>query len=94
MPFDDKTMSAQPHRLVLEDRRSLTISGVSEVESFDERSILLRCAQGALSIHGSDLHIEELSLDGGDLRVAGLIDALSYEDISEPTGSLLSRLFR
>ena len=46
-------------------------------------------------IRGEGLHIEKLSLDGGDLRVEGEIDSLSYEDDHrERGGGLLSRLFR
>ena len=83
-----------PHRLHLENRRRLTLSGVDSVESFDESSILLTTSQGALAIRGADLHIEKLSLDGGELRVEGSVDSLLYEDDGERRGgSLLARLF-
>ena len=83
-----------PHRLHLENRRRLTLSGVASVESFDESSILLTTSQGALVIRGSDLHIEKLSLDGGDLLVEGTVDSLTYEEEDPRGGSFLSRLFR
>ena len=51
--------------------------------------------RGTLVIQGENLHIEKLSLDGGDLKVEGDIDALSYEDSGRSSsGGLLSRLFR
>lgn len=82
-----------PHSLTLEDRRHLTISGVEDVERFDETIIILSTAQGALTVQGSGLHIEQLSLNGGDLKVEGLIESLSYEDRVEQAGGLFARLF-
>ena len=86
--------ASSPHRLHLENRRRLTLSGVDSVESFDESSILLTTSQGALAIRGADLHIEKLSLDGGDLLVEGQVDALTYEEEDPRGGSFLGRLFR
>lgn len=81
------------HRLALEQRRRLTISGVEEVESFDENSVLMQTKQGQLLVQGSALHIEKLSLDGGEVLIQGEVDALTYEEDSAQ-GSFLSRLFR
>lgn len=67
------------HHVILEDREQLMISGVEEVESFDESAIFLTTAQGGLEIQGEGLHIEKLSLDGGDLKVEGTVNALIYE---------------
>ena len=67
------------HHLILEDRARLTVSGVEEVESFDENTIVMHTNRGLLVVRGEGLHIEKLSLDGGDLRVEGSVDALSYE---------------
>lgn len=85
---------SSPHRLHLENRRRLTLSGVDSVESFDESSILLTTNQGTLAIRGTGLHIEKLSLDGGDLLVEGLVDSLTYEEEDPRGGSFLGRLFR
>ena len=80
------------HHVVLEDREQLTISGVEEVESFDETTILLTTARGDLEIQGEGLHIEKLSLDGGDLKVEGPVSALIYQSERRERGGLLSRL--
>lgn len=82
-----------PHRLTLDQRSRLTVSGVDEVASFDESSIRMTTQAGSLHIQGSGLHIEKLSLDGGDLLVDGTVDSLTYEEPEEPV-SFLSRLFR
>ena len=50
--------------------------------------------KGTLVVRGEDLHIEKLSLDGGDLRVEGVVDSLSYEDDSRERGGFFARLLR
>lgn len=83
------------HHIILEERKQLAISGVEEVESFDENTIVMYTPRGTLVIRGEGLHIEQLSLDGGDLKVEGDIDALSYEDSGrEKGGNFFARLFR
>lgn len=84
-----------PHHVVLEERRTLTVSGVEDVERFDENAIVLSTARGAMVVSGENLHIEKLSLDGGDLKVEGEIDAISYEDDAPAgRGGFLARLLR
>lgn len=80
------------HHLILEDRENLTVSGVEEVESFDENTIVMETAQGLLIVRGEGLHIEKLSLDGGDLKVEGMVESLSYEESRQRRGGFLSRL--
>ena len=83
------------HHILLEGREQLTVSGVEEVESFDENTIVMLTVKGTLVVRGEDLHIEKLSLDGGDLKVEGDIDALTYEESRrERSGGLLARLLR
>ena len=89
----DNSMNMQPpHRLVLEERRALSGSGVEEVARFDENEIVMATVRGTLVVRGDDLHIEKLSLDGGDLRVEGTVDALTYEEVRRERGGFLSRL--
>ena len=83
------------HHVTMEDRRRLTVSGVEDVERFDESNIVLSTTQGVLVVSGEGLHIEKLSLDGGDLKVEGKIDALTYEEGTEQrAGGFFSRLLR
>ena len=83
-----------PHHVVIEDRKSLTVSGVEDVERFDENTIVLSTSRGAMVVAGENLHIEKLSLDGGDLEVDGDIDSVSYEEENVARGGFLSRLLR
>ena len=80
------------HRLELDGRERLVISGVEDVERFDENGIVMSTSAGVLTVTGEGLHIGKLSLEGGELHVDGRIDSLAYE---EPAvgGGLLRRLF-
>ena len=81
-----------PHTLTLKERQALTMTGVTEVRSFDENTVALCTQLGMLVIHGKELQLKGLSLDGGQVSVTGTISALVYED-PRPTGSWLRRLF-
>ena len=91
MAYEEKQM---PHHIMLEGRSSLSVTGVEEVESFDENSVVMSTVKGTLVVRGDNLHIEKLSLDGGDLRVEGFVDSLTYEDGGREKGGFLSRLLR
>lgn len=95
MPYEEKKIRPEAaHHVILEEREQLAVSGVEEVESFDENTIVMYTCKGTLIVRGEGLHIEKLSLDGGDLKVEGDIAALTYEDGPREKGGLLSRLFR
>ena len=84
-----------PHHVVIEERKSLTVSGVEDVERFDENTIVLSTSKGTMVVTGENLHIEKLSLDGGDLKVEGDVDAVTYEDDGGPSpAGFFSRLLR
>ena len=83
----------KPHHLILDGRERLLISGVSDVERFDESGVICKTAQGTLLVRGSALRVDKLSLEGGELSVEGKVDSLVYEDAAAP-GGLWSRLFR
>ena len=80
-----------PHRLQLSERKNLTMTGVTEVVSFDETPVILQTSLGLLIVQGQQLQLKNLSLEGGQVSVEGTISALSYE---EPRQSGWRRLFR
>lgn len=91
MPYDSLSIPAA-HRVELDGREHLTVSGVEDVERFDESEIVMSTAAGTLIVTGEQLHIGKLSLDGGELHVDGRIDSLSYEEPAS-SGGLFARLF-
>ena len=69
-----------PHRLSLNERTELSMTGVTEVVSFDDTAVVLRTQLGTLMIHGQQLQLKTLSLEGGQVAVDGNISALIYEE--------------
>ena len=90
---DYSEMPQAGHRLELTGRERLTISGVEDVERFDESGVIMTTSAGTLIVTGEDLHIGKLSLEGGELYVDGRITSISYEDTPNRQGGFFSRLF-
>lgn len=82
-----------PHKLTLNERKSLTMTGVTEVVSFDDTTVVLHTSLGTLEVQGQDLQLKTLSIDGGQVAVDGHIAALYYEE-PRPTGGFWGRLFK
>lgn len=82
-----------PHKLSLDERRKLTVSGVTEVVSFDEESVVLRTGLGTLIVQGHGLQLKQLMPEGGNVAVEGQISSLLYEEPRQ-TASLFGRLFK
>ncbi len=95
----DRLAENGSHNLTIEDRERTAIQGVVNVESFDDREIILDTELGLLTIRGEDLHITKLDLDEGEFSVDGLIWSLQYSAIGKKGVAgrgkgLLERLFR
>ena len=91
------TVNKRTHKLMLNNRRTCNLSGVNDVLSFDEHEIILETDQGMLMIKGSDLHVNRLMLDKGEVDMDGKFDSFTYSEqtgISAKGESLLARLFK
>ncbi len=84
--------SPMPHQLIMQDRRQVELTGVTDVDSFDDATVVAYTSLGALTVQGSGLHIKRLDLDCGILSVEGQVDCLQYTDTHKR--GLLGRLFR
>lgn len=85
-------MQQMPHKLTLDERRKLTMTGVTEVVSFDEATVVLHTSLGTLIVQGRELQLKTLTLEGGNVAVEGQIASLIYEE-PRHSGGWLSRLF-
>ncbi len=92
--YEDKKTVQLPHHIILDGRERLSITGVEDVESFDENAVVMSTSQGVLMIKGTGLRVDRLSLEGGELNIEGTVDSLQYEDTQPAQGGFLSRLFR
>ena len=86
MAYPEPPAIAAPHKVTLENRGKLTVTGVTDVESFDENMIVLQTGMGVLLIRGSGLHLQMLSLDGGQAAVTGNVDSMLYEEDTKKGG--------
>ncbi|MDI6812117.1 MAG: sporulation protein YabP [Desulfitobacteriaceae bacterium] len=84
------------HRLVLQDRGNITITGVVKIQTVDPKEIVLDTEQGMLNIKGEKLEIKQLDLQNGSLEINGHVDALVYLRQSQggSRGSLLGKIFK
>ena len=82
-----------PHKLVLNERTQLTMTGVHEVLNFDENAVVVQTDLGRLLIQGQELKLKTLSPEGGQVRIEGNITAMQYEQSRDSRGGL-RRLLR
>ena len=66
------------HNAILEDRSKLMLTGVNDVERFDENTVVLYTQLGELTVKGEKLQISELSVENCELNIDGEISAMVY----------------
>ena len=79
--------------VIIQSRKKLNLSGVKEVISFDEETMLLDTVLGKLTVKGENLHIESFNTESGDLSGDGKIHAVVYMSEAQ-TGGFFSRIFK
>ncbi len=82
-----------PHQLIMQERQQVELTGVSDVDSFDDTTVLVFTSLGDLTIRGIGLHIRHLDLESGTLSVEGEVRSFEYTD-NHKNGGFFSRLFR
>lgn len=90
---EQKSVKA-PHSLIVENRRSLTATGVSNVDSFDDETVVATTDLGDLTVRGSKLHIDKLNIETGELTLDGEILSMTYTENRSSGGGMLSKLFK
>lgn len=83
-----------PNNIILKDRNELSVSGVTDMDSFDETTVIAYTDLGELTISGTDIHIEKLNIDTGELVITGKISSLTYLDQTPKSTSFFSKVFR
>lgn len=94
---DKSSINQGPHKLLIQGRKSVELTGVREVVSFDAKEVILNTTMGALVIRGSDFFVRRLTVEKGEVELEGQIDSFIYTGKPGRTGengSLLKRLFR
>jgi len=78
--MSEQRETRQPHTVRIDGRRSMNVTAVDDVISFDEDRVVLGSAGGVISIDGEGLHIRKMNVDGGEVLIEGKINALTYID--------------
>lgn len=95
--MDEKQPILKGHKLNINARKAAAITGVNDVLSFDAGEVLLQTEQGVLMIRGSELHVNRLTLEKGEVDIDGRIDSLTYSDnssLGKSSENLFGRLFK
>ncbi len=85
------------HTVFVDKRQSITMTGVLDVISFDEEAVIAETELGVLVLNGTNLHVNRLNLENGELSVEGEIHSMNYEEPSSFTkgrAGFLSKLFK
>lgn len=92
---EERSTVKLPHGLILENRKDLSLSGVLDVDSFDDQAVVAYTDIGELTVRGNDLHIGKLNLETGELSLTGEIVSMTYTN-NQPSGKsgLFSKIFR
>ena len=91
LPLEEKVL--KNHNVIVENRGKFTLTGVKEVLSFDENTILLDTALGKLTLRGENLKLGQFDTGKGDISGTGEIYALVYSS-NDNSGGFFSRLFK
>ncbi len=93
---EKKIPKPKVQNLILENRERLNISGVIDVESFNDESVIVDTELGVLVVRGMDLHINKLNLDSSELSIEGEIVSCEYSERegSRSKGGFFARMFK
>ena len=91
--MEDWNETTLPHRLTMENREAVHLTGVTDVKCFDEETVELVTTAGDLTVIGTALHIAVLQLDTGDLHLTGKVNSIQYHERLTRRGKL-GRMFR
>lgn len=83
-----------PHSLIIDGRKNISVSGVTEADNFNDEEIILYTSYGQLTIKGEDLQISVLNTESGDVTASGKVNSVSYSERSTKQQGFFSKVFR
>lgn len=87
-----QNQTANSHSISLVDRAHTVITGVEDVECFNEELAIITTCMGAITISGAGLKVSQLDLTRGNVELEGRIDAMEYG--AAKRGGFFSRVFK
>lgn len=74
--------------IFIENRESIRVTGVTDVDSFDDYSVNVKTQKGSVIIGGEQLKINKLDIESAELSVDGIINSIIYEENAQkPSGN-------
>ncbi len=93
--MEKSKVSFKNQNIFLEDRKKLSITGVEQVESFNDNTIILITVKGVITIRGENLNINKLNLDDGNVKIEGNVNGIVYSSKDGNTrGNLFEKMFK
>ncbi|MGI6239861.1 MAG: YabP/YqfC family sporulation protein [Christensenellales bacterium] len=80
------------HSLTMDDRARAVITGVEDVECFNEELAVVATSMGAITVTGANLRVSRLDLTEGKISIEGRIDSLEYG--AARRGGFFSRILK
>ncbi len=82
------------HKVVLESREKLSVSGVEHVYHFDDKKIEIRTNCGEMLVEGENLDMNKLNLDESVINIEGTINTIIYSKDRKSKESFIKRIFK
>ena len=95
--MEERPYEQGKHKIVIQNRQAMSLTGVKDVLSFDASEILMETNLGLLMVRGKELHVNRLSLEKGEVDIDGTMDSFAYAEQNtylKNGESLWSRLFK
>lgn len=92
--LEERRIPNLKHNVIMEDRRTLSLTGITDIDSFDEQLVAVFTDTGELLVRGSGLHINKIDVEAGELSLEGEIYSLEYTSNISQKSNLWSRIFR
>ena len=84
----------RPNNLIVESRKKMSVSGVKDVASFDDNTVIALTDLGALTVRGENLRVDCLSVETGELEISGTINGVMYTDDKKVQSGFFARFLK
>lgn len=90
---EQKIKQLKPHNLIMNNCEKMSLTGVFDVESFDDKCVICYTDFGKLFVRGNGLRVDNMNVDSGDMEITGRVYSLAYVD-EKPHKTIFSKLFK
>lgn len=90
----DENKKKLPHTLIVEDRRKLSLTGITDVGNFDEEGLSVYTDFGEVSVKGENIQVNILNVETGQFEAEGKFTEIKYSDRVKASGGFFSKVFK